>query len=149
MDKNIAALVREDIFTIGVRFPQNDSGSRAAFNYEGQIFSVKEYTYVCDIAGVKVGDTVVVLANGCLNLATVFTVHDGVDIEPNADRKYSWVVDKLDVERFEASMAVNKEIEETVGKAYQKNIKQQFRNVIMAGLDDASAARLTQLTQKG
>ena len=84
--------MREDSFTIGVRFP---------LEHGNKILSEKEYTYVCDIKEVVVGSTVLVKANGRPTIAYVTRVDDGVCIEPGQTIKYSWVIDRVDQEEYE------------------------------------------------
>lgn len=94
MDRNLAAFLREDAYTIKVKF-QKDSQDQYHDN---------EYTYVTNIPGIQFGDFVVVPyksknSNAVrLSVAIVSEVHNDVDIEPNADIQYSGVTSRIDMQ---------------------------------------------------
>lgn len=110
---NAAALLREDTTTIEVSF---DGGS------------AKTYTYVItkDMQ-VKVDDFVVVNSDSKLAVAKVVAVHDELQIEPQANRAYLWVVDVVRTERYRAENAKNKAIEDHLAKIYVDNARAAFR----------------------
>lgn len=148
MEKNIAALMREDTRTVQVTFDQvaNDfdeieSSPPAAGLNRAKSTTAKSYTYVTDL-DLVVGDTVVVEARGLLALARVRSVDDDVAIEPNADTKFKWVVAKVDQARYLENVKRNAEIEEAVANAYRHNLRRSFAQNILAALDDASRGRI-------
>lgn len=82
MDVNIAALIRQDVKTIQVRF------LKQGVNVTG---TSKWYTYVTDL-DVKVGDFVVVYAGDDLKVVQVDVVDNECRLAPNDSTKYNWVV---------------------------------------------------------
>jgi hypothetical protein len=132
MDKNIAALLRTDTRTIEVLM------------YGDSTRAPKAYTYVTDL-DIAVGDKVVVDANGDLRLVEVAVVHDGVNIEPNSNVQYKWIISKVDTTRYDANMAKNKEIEQMVGKNYQQNLRRGFAEQILNGMDAKGRSAVTKL----
>jgi len=154
-EQNIAALVREDTKTIGVRFYQASREEEAAKSFNpayGRQYpdtrvsdmSPKEYTYVTNL-DFKQGDLAVVRAGVALKVAYVSRVDEGCDIEPNLDVKFSWVVDKVNQEEYEKQLDINKQLEETVNKAYKQNVKNQFRQLVMGSIDTEAAAKINLL----
>ena len=150
-EKNIAYLVREDTKTIGVRFykevhPNDVKGFQSVGNID-EIFSdtsPKEYVYVTNI-DFKIGDLAVVKAAGSIKVAVVSRVDDCCQIEPNECIKYSWVIDKVNVDEYEKQLDINKELEATVNKAYKQNVKNQFRQLVLSSIDTEAAAKINTL----
>lgn len=157
MDKNIAALLREDTRTVMVSFDQVaedfddlDDTRPAAKAYATQRPKPpanKLYTYVTDLQ-LAIGDTVIVEARGSLALAFIRDVHDDVKIEPNSDITYKWVVAKVDLAGHAENVRRNAEIEQTVAEAYHNNMRRSFAQQILAGVDDAHRDDLTRLLGK-
>lgn len=153
-EKNIAYLVREDVKTIGVRFYFNKNNkAQPAFNlnYSPEDIdallnelSPKQYTYVTNL-DFKVGDLAVVRAAGEIKVAYVSRVDEGCEIEPNQTIKFSWVIDRVDTDEYEKQLEINKELEDTVNKAYKQSVKNQFRQLVMGSIDVESAARINML----
>lgn len=125
MDKNIAAILREDTKTISVQF----------INGEGMTSS-RNYTYITHL-DVKVGDFVIVPSGGSdiWKICEVTEVHDDLNIEPNADIKYKWVVDVIDSEAARANQARNKEIESMLAASYRVNARQAYAQQFLSGAD--------------
>lgn len=133
MDRNIAALLRADAFSLRVRF-QNGTTL---------------YTYISSFP-CKPGDMVVVPVAGReeaphIRIAEVMEVDPEVVVEPNADIRYSWVIDVLDLERYNENIKRNAEIELTLANAYRSNLRKSFADQLLATVDDASRAALTKL----
>ena len=122
MDKNIAAILRQDARTIGVQFTDN-LGSIS-----------KAYTYVSSVP-VEVGDTVVVPSGSEDNfkLATVCRVDDDLEIEPNSSTRFKWIVGKVDFNAYSKNMERNKEIERQLSTAYRANARQAYVQQFLAG----------------
>lgn len=122
MDKNIAAILRQDARTIGVQF---DDGF-------GQ--KSKAYTYVTSVP-VAVNDTVVVPSGSEDNfkLATVCRVDSDLEIEPNSSTRFKWIVGKVDFDAYANNMERNKEIERHLATAYRANARQAYAQQFLAG----------------
>lgn len=165
MDKNIAALLREDARTVHVVFPYENGGlgdgsgmpktsntqlahpnairTNAGMFADGRPL----YTYVTDL-DLKVDDYVAVPARGQFKIAQVKGVDSEVLIEPNSDITYAWVIDRVDAARWDANTERNRLIESTVAAAYKKRVKKSFAREILGELgDNADAAKLTALLQ--
>lgn len=163
MDKNIAALLREDTRTVHVSFElrlsdfddlegapkivkQPAGSKRPQGAFQGP--STKLYTYVTHLP-VKAGDTVIVEAAGEIKLAHAVQVDNDVDIEPNSNIAFKWVIDKVDIAAYEENQRRNIEIERTVGDAYRNNLRRSFAQTVLAGVDDTRREGLTKLLKGG
>lgn len=164
MDKNIAAFLDPTAFTISVMFKASES--KAA----------REYTYLCNLPGVKAGDWVVVdapdfdgagpyadssrmtmvdieqvIGNGTLafsgvpKVVIVTKVDDTVNIEPNAPKQYKWVVAKLELAAYYATLKRNAKITETVSESYRKSMRRSFSERVLADMDESSRIALLEL----
>lgn len=124
MDKNIAAILREDARTVQV-----------CFDITSQDLLGKLYTYVTHL-DLQPDDIVVVpVGSDDLKAAKVVVVSEGLDIEPNCDIKFRWVVGKVDVEAHKANMARNKEIEGMLAHSYRMNARQAYAAQFLTGAD--------------
>lgn len=155
MDKNIAALLREDAKTVHVTFdvdisagyPEMDDDDDEPVSpkgYKAAPARAKTYSYVTHF-DVKQGDVLVVPAAGQIKLVTVQRVDDEVKIEPNSTTRYQWVIAKVDMAAHTANMDRNVEIETAVAEAYRNNLRKSFAQQILAGVGDAQRDRLTAL----
>ena len=157
-EKNIAALVREDTKTIGVRFYQGERDYKTSSQTAQRVdivdivdldtlvsgLSPKEYTYVTHL-DFKIGELAIVKAVGELKVAYVSRVDEGCEIEPNLNMKFSWVVDRVNQDEYENQMNINKQLEDTVNKAYKQNVKNQFRSLVLGSIDSEAAAKINLL----
>lgn len=143
MDRNIAALLREDTYTVVVNFKISHWEQKLA---QGRNMDIdrRGYTYVTHLP-LEVGDEVIVHASGVLKVAEVVQVDDSVDIKPNADFQYSWVLAKVDLTEARANDDRNKQIEAMVQQAYQVNLRRSFAQQILAGVDPSQQDSLTKL----
>jgi hypothetical protein len=152
MDKNIAALLREDARTVRVVFesvasdfdedePTNPASPSRTSARRGRPF----YTYVTDLTLVK-NDTVIVEAGDAIRMAYVVEVDDEVCIEPNSTTQIKWVIDKIDMAAHAARVLRNQAIESAVSDSYRQNLRRGFRQQMLAGVDDAQRATILQLT---
>ncbi len=153
MDKNLAAFLDENAYTVKVKFPTGQG---------------KHYTYVTNIPGLMVGQLVLVPAvlNAAvadfagmadsetlpeigvdyrIGVATIVEVHTNVEIQPNADIQYGWVAGVVSLEAYYDLLKRNKEITRVAHAAYQVNIRRSFAQQILAGMDPDSQARLSNL----
>lgn len=138
MDKNIAALIREDAKTVGVSF---SSGG-------------KVYTYVTNL-DFALGDFVVVSVyraseafENTLQVVCIVEVHNELRIEPNSDIKYKWIMAKLDTSVALENEAKNAEIEALLQNAYVSNIRKQFRQQMLENVDVTTVERLSAVLNK-
>lgn len=161
MEKNIAALMREDARTVHVSFYEAPTPSAAdeqtykemlteakRYGVSHQILKAPDarlYTYVTDMQTIAVGDCVVVQAAGQIKAASVRQVDEAVMIEPNSKMKFGWVLARVDLAPAIANEKRNAEIEEAVAEAYKVNLRRSFASSVLAGLDDASKDRITAL----
>jgi len=124
MDKNIAAILREDTKTISVQF-LNDNGVAS-----------RDYTYITHL-DVVVGDFVVVPsgANETWKICEVTEVHEDFCIEPNSDIKYKWVVDVIDAKSARENQQRNKEIESMLAASYRTNARQAYAHQFLSNAD--------------
>lgn len=153
MDKNIGALLREGAYTIHVRFfslpysKQPEPMTLLSIGEEPVLnLSAKTYTYVTDIVGMKAGDYVVVSAQGVLQVAVVSSVDEELDIEPNSDIQYRWVVSKVDMEYYRSLQQQLAELNKVLATQYVKNTRRSFRNTFLSGADEETQLRIKQLT---
>ena len=156
MDKNIAALLREDARTVHVSFDQlaedfddEDTQPKTAWtSSRPKSPSAKTYTYVTNLP-LQIGDTVVVEAQGKINLAFIRRVDEDVKIEPNSSTTYRWVIAKVDTTGHEANIERNKAIEQAVSDAYRNNLRRSFAQQILSGVDDSHRESLQRLIGAG
>jgi hypothetical protein len=125
MDKNIAAILREDTKTIKVKF----------FNQDG-VCAGPSYTYITHF-DVKEGDCVVVPAGAddIFKVCEVSEVNEDLDIEPNSDIKYKWVIDVVDTDSAQENFRRNKEIESMLASTYRMNARQAYANQFLVNAD--------------
>jgi hypothetical protein len=154
MDKNIAALMRNDTRTVLVNFnmgvDDEDVTDQVLKTYDQQFKRPtravsRGYTYVTDLP-LAAGDLVVVNASGTMKLATVIEVHDDVTIEPNSNISYKWVVARVDLSYYEALVAKNKTITDAVAEAYKANLRRSFAQQILSGMPEDQRLALEKLT---
>lgn len=142
VERNIAALMRQDCRTVQVRF------DLAASEFDPlqtpRHPRAKAYTYVTDFT-LHAGDIVVVEAAGELKLAWVLGVDDDVKLEPNSETQFKWVKARVDFTAYERSQAKNAEIERVVSEAYRANLRRGFANQILSAVGDADRERITKL----
>ncbi len=124
MDKNIAAILREDTKTISIQFI-NENGVAS-----------RNYTYVTHL-DVQIGNFVIVPAGShdLWKIAEVVGVDDELNIEPNADIKYKWVVDVVDTQAAHENQQRNKAIENMLAQSYHRNARQAYAQQFLSGAD--------------
>lgn len=127
VERNIAALMREDAKTVEVTF---NGGS-------------KTYTYITSL-DINPGDHAIVDCGGDgFKVVQIVGVHEDVEIEPNSDNKFKWLVAKFDLEHYKLNEAKNEQIEKVMATGYRTNIRRQFAASVMACLSDEKKAELT------
>lgn len=131
MDRNLAAFLREDAYTVKVKF-QKDSQDAYHDN---------EYTYVTNIPGIAEGDFVVVPyksrnSNATrLSVAIVSEIHNDVEIEPNSDIQYAWVTGRIDMQASIKLAEENETITKQLAKAYRTNARRSFAQSVLESAD--------------
>lgn len=136
MDKNIAAILRNDTRTIGVNFFMDKGGVVGP--------DAREYTYITDIV-VAVGDLVVVETGGAFKVVKVSRVDDDLNIEPNSDIEYKWVVSKVEIGKYEENLERNRVLTDTLGKAYQSQMRRSFADTLLGSLPEGARAKIAGL----
>lgn len=134
MERNIAALMREDTFTVRVALYQ-PSGVEPA------TLTGKLYTYIGWFP-VAVGEDVVVFARNAPCVAKVAEVDDCVKLEPNDSTRYNWIVCKVETAGFNAQLERNELIERTVAEAYQRNLRRNFAQAVLGQMTDEDRQRV-------
>lgn len=138
MDKNIAAILREDAHTVSVTF---------ATDFEPDVpFGGRCYTYVTDVH-LEAGDLVVVeVQSGTkLSLGRVVKVDDDLNIEPNSDIKYSWIVARVDTKTHSENMVRNAAIEKSIGSSYRKQMRRAMANQILSDMPESGKVEMQRL----
>lgn len=152
MDKNIVALVREDAKTVKVKFfPESWERNAKVTDFdmirELASAQVKEYIYLTTFDLVP-GDLAVVYVGMRPTVVEVQSVDADVNIEPNDEKQYKWIVAKVDETAYQKLMEQNEELEDILRKEYQARTRRQFREVFLAGASPESVAKLTEVLSK-
>lgn len=160
MDKNIAALLRQDARTVHVVMNMDD----ALENHLDQDFvwphgadanvieeakrkiranrspafairpGIKTYTYVTHL-DVRAGDTVIAEAAGQVKLVKVVRVDSEVKIEPNDTIEYGWLIGKVDMEAYISNRQRNEQIAAAVAGAMRNNLRRGFAQSVLAQIE--------------
>lgn len=151
MDKNIAAFIRDNTKTVGVRFfkDYNESGSNNLMSLslgdKNYRLSDKEYTYVT-MEDFQIGDYAVVIVAEVPKVVVVTRVDDDLDITPNEEIQYKWIVCRVGFEEHTKRMKENAELSKTLAKGYQRNMKNSFRKVLIENLGEEEQNKILQIT---
>lgn len=153
MDKNIVAFIRNDTRTVGVKFFKDYKSDNTCENKpititsEERFFNLydKEYTYITTDPNIRVGDLYVVFVGNIPRVVVVSTVHEELAISPNDDIKHKWLVCPVNLDNYLKQVRKNAEITKMIEASYRTNIKNQFKNSILAGMDSESQLRLTEI----
>lgn len=129
MDKNIAAILRENTKTVHVMLHVG----------KGDDPVIKTYTYVTTL-DLEPSDLVVIDANGICRVAEVMRVDNDLEIEPNSSIKYKWVIAKVDTKAYNADMVRNTEIERRLAGVYRKNARAAYAQQFLEGVDAETVA---------
>ena len=90
-------------------------------------------------------DAAAMLNNQRLSIAKVVEIDELVDIEPNDDTEYKWVICRIDLEDYAALLVRNKQITDAVQEAYKQTLRRTFAERILGELPDSTRTALTQL----
>ena len=124
MDKNIAAILREDTRTCQVCFELTED-----------VTPGRVYTYVSHLP-LEVGDLVVVpVASSGWKVGKIVAVDEDLLIEPNGEIKFKWVIDKIDMDRYRANNERNKEIEQMLAASYRVSARQAYAAQFLTNAD--------------
>lgn len=115
IDKNIAALLREDLQIVEVQFKSSDS---------------IQYSYLEKVGQTKVGDYVVVPTTSKFGLAKV-TGHREPGL--NEDFKLKPIVQVVDVEPFDTLCGELDALEKAVAVNYRSNARASMRQALLGG----------------
>jgi hypothetical protein len=122
MDKNIAAILREDAKTIHVDFDLGNAMANSRDSERGG----RSYTYVTHL-DLEVGDLIVVpVVSSGWKVAKVIGIDDDLLIEPNSDMRYSWVIARIDTAAYQANALRNREIEQHLAASYRVSARQAY-----------------------
>ena len=153
MEKNLAAFLREDTKTVGVRFIR-DTFSQDTQNFqmtlvgtkdvEAYSLSNKEYTYITDLP-LEVEDHVIVFVHDAPKVAIVTRVDEAVNIAPKDSVEYKWIAARVDYSQYKENCQKNRQIAEFMSTSYRKNVKEQFKDMVLAGLDAKNKKALANL----
>ena len=77
----------------------------------------------------------VVPTGNAFSLAEVTEVHNELRIRPNDEIEYKYVAAKVDFGPYDELLAVNDKLRDTLSRAYQENIRRQFRDQFLANLE--------------
>lgn len=135
MERNIAALLREDARTVQVTFRVSEPEDAAH----------KNYTYITHLP-CKPGDLAVADVSGHLKVVRIVSCDEGVSLEPGDSIKYNWLVDIVDSAAAAANAERNAAIETAVADAYKNNLRRSFAQQIMSGLSGPAQAAVLALT---
>lgn len=118
MDKNIAAILRDDTRTCMVAFQSTKDLS--GWN------TATTYMYVTTIP-LSRGDIVVVPAREHMTVGTITEVHDELCIDPGSEHEFKFVVAVVDTAHHTSDMTRNREIEETLRQEHKARMRAQFK----------------------
>lgn len=172
MDKNTAALLREDVTTIECVFHRDEAveehieqhlvypvgmdsnlvaesrrqlkiSKPAAFNPRP---GAKTYIYVAPIAwGIQAGDNVLAETEQGVRAIKCVRVHDRVQIEPNSAIAYKFIVGRIDLGPYKAEIEKNTHIEEAVAEAYKRRMRRSFKESVLGELEGVDRDKLAAL----
>lgn len=157
MDKNIVAFIRDDVRTVDVRFICDNFAQKSnefknstptLLSEETSMLlpnldlTIKTYTYLTDLTDLNPGDFAVVLAQGVPKVVYISAVHDEVEIEPNSDVEYKWIVSKVDLAHFEKLSQQNLAIKETLTKAHRSHVKKSFAQILLASCEEGDRLKI-------
>lgn len=133
MDKNISAFLRTDAYTVNCTF-------------QGQS---KSYAYISTIPGIVAGDLLVVEYTGRegnrFSIVKVDSVDAHLEIQPNSEIEYKYVISKLDMTDYDKLLSDNQTLARTLGKAYAENMRRSFAAALMSSLGEADKLAITNI----
>ena len=171
LDKNIAALLRDNARTVYVTYDDIAISTGAAVAADSPVDFMEDvaidppeisvaqvkvngrqvYTYVTTL-DLKPNDLVVVPVNRTgaytngefteLALARVVKIDDTCNIKPESKTRFKWVAMKLDFTQFRAEAAENAKVEAMVHSAYKKSMRSTFRERLMTTVSEEDRALL-------
>lgn len=157
MEKNIAAFLRSDTKTVGVRFfkskfqKEEDVATMTILGADMNTtydLSDKQYCYITNL-DLEVGDIVIVpVLSICIpTAAVVTTVDEDLNIDPNCNTEFRYVMGKLDKTYYEDLIQKNKEITDIVRESYKARVRTGFREMLLGSVDSKTKKALLSLTK--
>ena len=140
MDKNIVALLRDGTRSITVKFYTDHSAGQL----EG-----RGYIYLTTDPTIKEGDDVVVRVGLTPKVVSVICVDEDLNIAPNSETEFKWVVCRIDYDPYAKLMDDNDALKKLLSKGYQTNMRKQFREAFVSGLPDDLKASVSGLLSSG
>ena len=83
-----------------------------------------------------------------LSIAQIVAIDDGVDIQPNDQIEYKWVVQKLNLAPYFYLLDRNRRLQATVADAYKRNLRKSFAERILGDLEEGPRKQLAALLNK-
>ncbi len=150
MDKNIPALLRTDTKTIAVSFFQYEqTGGPPPFSTDQLITEEKIHIFITDQV-INVGELVLVLFGNLPRIAVVKEAHATLQISPNSDKEYKWVLARVNLSNYYKNITRNGKIIAAVTSAYSDSTKESFTSNLLAALPQAAKdALLAELAKNG
>ena len=122
---NAALLVRDDINTVSVQFPDTS----------------KNYTYVLhESIEVNIGDSVLVSGRGTPKVAEVVEIHDQPNIDPNSAMNYSWIF--CNVTKQIDAINQHKEVSDVIVEKLKQQQAKSVREQVLAQFGVANVKEL-------
>jgi hypothetical protein len=138
--KHLYSLLDDSYTTIKVSFSVSDNSPDTEHYVAPTNHSSQRATYTYKIAksvGIKVHDRCVVMVPGGLKIVRVVKVDETPDIDIDAGHDYKWVVQKIDLEAYQAQIDKEKMFADTmlqVERAKQReSLITDFKNGLPAG----------------
>lgn len=145
MDKNIFAMLRDGAYTVEVQF-YIDGRSNNPYSLDlGRIDPAqKVYTYVTDLPRDKVvvGAKAIVAVSRVPKIVRIVEVHDGLDIQPNEEIQYKWLLGIVDFSYADKLKADKEEVEKTLATSYRNNARNQFKQLLLSSMDEEARTKL-------
>lgn len=148
MDKNAVAFIRTDVRSLECVFITTEKGRTTPLSNEEislQASSGKKYTYLTTDPTIKEADWVLVMANGIPKAVFVVSASFDLDIEPNADYTYAYIISKVDFAEYNRLNSQNRAISDMLRSSYKETLRQGFRNTLLAGLAEDQQNQITLL----
>jgi hypothetical protein len=163
-EKNIAAMLDTMAFTIGGVY-QHSSGETAD-TYVCNLPEISTGDFVVVPTKLRVDKNAQMYAMPCderitpqlrkdaarmiesgsrLSIARVVRIDQNVDIEPNDEIEYSWVISKVDLTKYSDLIERNKQITDAVQDAYKRNLRKSFAERVLGELPQEDQQNLLKL----
>lgn len=109
------------------------------------LLSGESWTFVALDSNIQVGDYALASTRKGICMVQITQRDDEVMIEPGDTIKYSYIAQRIDLSQYIEDMDKNRQIETLHRSAYQNNVRQSFKQTMMAALDDDTKSQLQRL----